>query len=75
MALNTRIWMNGALEWVALIDGEEVFLGQREVPAPLRGWIHPAGRQDRAAQEILVAARGWSAHPRHLFLFGFTSHH
>lgn len=35
MALNTRIWMTGALEWFALIDGEEVFLGQREVPSPL----------------------------------------
>ena len=35
MALNTRIWMTGALEWIALIDGEEVFLGKREVPAPL----------------------------------------
>jgi hypothetical protein len=35
MALNTRIWMTGALDWFALIDGEEVFLGRREVPAPL----------------------------------------
>jgi hypothetical protein len=35
MALNTRIWMTGALEWFAFIDGEEVFLGKREVPAPL----------------------------------------
>ncbi|OHB31693.1 MAG: hypothetical protein A2X79_05680 [Desulfuromonadaceae bacterium GWB2_53_15] len=46
MALNTRIWMNGALEWVALIDGEEVFLGQREVPAPLEegdAWTNDRG--------------------------------
>ena len=35
MALNTRIWMTGALEWFAFIDGEDVFLGKREVPAPL----------------------------------------
>lgn len=35
MALNTRIWMTGSLEWFALIDGEEVFLGRREVPSPL----------------------------------------
>lgn len=35
MALNTKIWMTGALEWIALIDGEETFLGRREVPSPL----------------------------------------
>lgn len=35
MELNTRLWMTGALEWIALIDGEEVFLGKREVPSPL----------------------------------------
>jgi hypothetical protein len=27
--------MTGSLEWIALIDGEEVFLGKREVPSPL----------------------------------------
>ena len=46
MTLNTRLWMNGALEWVALIDGEEVFLGQREVPAPLEegdSWTNALG--------------------------------
>ena len=35
MALNTRIWMTGSLEWFALIGDEEVFLGRREVPSPL----------------------------------------
>ena len=35
MAMNTRIWMTGALDWFAIIDEEEVFLGRREVPAPL----------------------------------------
>lgn len=35
MALNTRIWMTGALDWFAFIDEEEVFLGRREVPSPL----------------------------------------
>lgn len=35
MQLKTKIWMTGALEWIAFIDGEEVFLGKREVPAPL----------------------------------------
>jgi len=35
MSLNTKIWMTGSLEWIAFIDNEEVFLGRREVPAPL----------------------------------------
>ncbi len=35
MALDTRIWMTGALDWFAIIDDEEVFLGRREVPTPL----------------------------------------
>ena len=36
MELKNRIWMNGNLEWFAyLADGDEVFLGRREVPIPL----------------------------------------
>ena len=35
MALDTLIWMTGALDWFAIIDDEEVFLGRREVPTPL----------------------------------------
>jgi len=35
MALKTRLWMTGSLEWFALIGDEEVFLGRREVPSPL----------------------------------------
>ncbi len=35
MELKTKLWMTGALEWIAQIDGKEVFLGKREVPAPL----------------------------------------
>ena len=35
MAMNTRIWMTGALDWFGIIDEEEVFLGRREVPTPL----------------------------------------
>jgi hypothetical protein len=27
--------MTGALEWIAFIDNEEVYLGKREVPSPL----------------------------------------
>lgn len=35
MQLKTKIWMTGALEWIAVINGEETFLGKREVPTPL----------------------------------------
>ena len=35
MELKTRIWMTGSLDRMALIDGTEVWLGKREVPAPL----------------------------------------
>lgn len=43
MELKTRIWMTGSLDWMALIDGQEVWLGKREVPAPLDegdAWIN-----------------------------------
>lgn len=46
MELKTRIWMTGSLDWMALIDGEEVWLGKREVPAPLGegdAWINDIG--------------------------------
>jgi hypothetical protein len=35
MELKNKIWMTGALEWIAFIDDKEVFLGKREVPIPL----------------------------------------
>ncbi|RII30293.1 MAG: hypothetical protein CXR30_08225 [Geobacter sp.] len=46
MELKTKIWMTGALEWVALLNGEEVFLGKREVPIPLDegdAWVNDLG--------------------------------
>ena len=46
MVLNTRIWMTGNLDWFAYIDGEEVFLGRREVPSPLEegdAWTNEEG--------------------------------
>jgi hypothetical protein len=46
MAMNTRIWMTGALEWFAIIDDEEVYLGKRDVPTPLDegdAWINEFG--------------------------------
>lgn len=35
MEIKNRIWMNGALEWFALVDNQETYLGKREVPIPL----------------------------------------
>jgi hypothetical protein len=49
--------MNGALEWVALIDGEEVFLGKREVPAPLDegdAWINEFGDMFKVIDGAIV---------------------
>ncbi|HEY5974933.1 MAG TPA: hypothetical protein VIU41_09335 [Geobacteraceae bacterium] len=46
MELKNRIWMTGSLEWFALIDSEEIFLGRREVPYPLDegdAWINDFG--------------------------------
>jgi hypothetical protein len=35
MAIKTKIWMTGSLEWFAMINDEDVYLGKREVPSPL----------------------------------------
>ena len=32
--LKTRIWQTGALDWWAIIDNEDVYLGSREFPLP-----------------------------------------
>jgi len=32
--LKTKIWQTGALEWWAMIDNEDVYLGTREFPLP-----------------------------------------
>lgn len=32
--LKTKIWQTGALEWWAMIENEDVFLGSREFPQP-----------------------------------------
>ncbi len=32
--LKTKIWQTGALEWWAMIDNEDVYLGDREFPLP-----------------------------------------
>ena len=32
--LKTKLWQTGAFDWWALIDNEDVYLGNREFPAP-----------------------------------------
>lgn len=61
MELKTRIWMTGALEWIALINGTEVFLGKREVPAPLEegdAWTNELGDMFKVVDgEILLIGK------------------
>ncbi len=61
MALKNRLWMTGSLEWFALIDGQEVFLGRREVPMPLEEgdtWTNEVGDVFRVERdEILLVAK------------------
>lgn len=57
MELKTRIWMTGNLDWMALIDGQEVWLGKREVPAPLDegdAWISPEGNSFKVVDGAIV---------------------
>ena len=62
MILKTRIWMTGSLDWFALIGGEEVFLGRREVPYPLEegdSWTNGLGDVFRVENdEIRIVERG-----------------
>ena len=32
--LKTRIWQTGSLDWWAMLDNEDVYLGSREFPLP-----------------------------------------
>ena len=46
MELKTKIWMTGAHQWFAYLGDEEVYLGGREVPYPLREgdtWTNESG--------------------------------
>lgn len=57
MSLNTILWMNGSLDWFALIKGEETFLGRREVPIPLGegdSWINEYGDSFKIIEEEIV---------------------
>jgi hypothetical protein len=61
MELKTRIWMTGSLDWMALIDGKEVWLGKRDVPAPLDegdAWINQIGDSFKVIDgEIVLLGR------------------
>ena len=61
MELKTRIWMTGNLDWFALINGEDVWLGRREVPAPLGegdAWVNQIGDSFRVENgEIKLLGR------------------
>jgi hypothetical protein len=46
MELKTKLWMTGNLDWIALINDQECYLGRREVPIPLSegdAWINELG--------------------------------
>jgi hypothetical protein len=61
MELKNRLWMTGSLEWFALIEDQEVFLGRREVPTPLEEgdtWTNDLGDVFRVEHdEIRLVAK------------------
>lgn len=61
MELKTRIWMTGSLDWYALINGVETWLGKREVPYPLEegnAWINQIGDSFKVENgEIILLGR------------------
>jgi hypothetical protein len=57
MALNSKVWMTGSLEWFAYIDDEEVYLGKREVPSPLEegdAWTNELGEMFKVIDGYIV---------------------
>jgi hypothetical protein len=61
MELKNRIWMTGSLDWFALIDGKETWLGTRDVPYPLGEgdhWINQVGDSFKVIDgEIVLLGR------------------
>lgn len=61
MELKTRLWMTGSLDWMALIDGKETWLGKRDVPAPLGegdAWVNQIGDSFKVIDgEIVLLGR------------------
>lgn len=56
MALKSKLWMTGSLEWYTFIDDEAVYLGTREVPSPLEEgdcWTNELGQQFRVVDGVI----------------------
>ncbi len=56
MALKSKLWMTGSLEWFTFIDNEEVYLGKREVPVPLEegdSWTNELGNMFRVVDGMI----------------------
>lgn len=57
MTLKSKIWMNGSLEWFTYIGDEEVYLGKREVPAPLEegnAWTNELGDMFKVVDGVIL---------------------
>jgi hypothetical protein len=57
MTLKSKLWMNGNLEWFTYIGDEEVYLGRREVPAPLEegnAWTNELGDMFKVADGVIL---------------------
>ena len=57
MEIKNRIWMTGSLDWYALVEGQEVWLGKREVPIPLEegdAWINQNGNSFKIENGTIV---------------------
>lgn len=57
MTLKSRLWMTGSLEWYTYINGETVYLGKREVPAPLQegdAWTNELGEMFKVQDGVIL---------------------
>lgn len=57
MTLKSRLWMNGSLEWYTYIGDEDVYLGKREVPAPLEegdAWTNELGDMFKVVDGVIL---------------------
>ena len=57
MTLKSKLWMNGSLEWFTFIGDEEVYLGKREVPAPLEegnAWTNELGDMFKVVDGVIL---------------------
>jgi hypothetical protein len=57
MTLKSKLWMNGSLEWFTYIGDDEVYLGKREVPAPLEegnAWTNDFGDMFKVVDGVIM---------------------